>query len=276
MKFLYLVCNQDQHIEAYLIAKDFIEKVLKLSFKVGVLLTVDKDGSLPRKSSELDCNEHVIIDNGAYKNKGVAIETSKLKNILLNVVKKFENVRIFLPDVIENSEETIKQHVKFLKEIPKDYWKYCIPVLQGKEPREYTFCFKKLIETIGTRKFIENFRLIAIGGLKKKRELSRQLITALVSRKLYGYKLKIHVFGADLELIENCFDIVHSFDTANWTYNSTTGHGISIITRNYRLGKVYVYHEQRKNYNWSEILANEIIKYLMVIQLKILKSKTYL
>ena len=242
--------------------EDLLKNILNLPFNIGILITDPQH--LPYIS-----RLPLIHDNGAYKGK--LLSFNQLLNIIDYIISKNLSGYVILPDSIENPEETIEMHVKFLKELEPKKWKYTIPVLQGKSIQDYFKCWKLLKERIGYQNVGKYFRIVAIGGLKLKKPKERiEIVTKLapeLSKKIKGYSLKIHVLGADLTLIEECFDKVHSFDSANWTYNSTTGHGLTIIDELGAIQKVNIYLKEIKD--WETVLMNEVIKWLMSILLRL-------
>jgi len=122
-------------------------------------------------------------------------------------------------------------------------------------------------------------RVVAIGGLKLKRPRQRVEIVTKLSQVISSYrpgnkKLRIHVLGCDLYLLRSCYRQVHSVDTANWTYNSTTGHGISIITPDRKLTKLNLYvPELSISKRWQDLLVHELFTYLYLINLILSEEK---
>ncbi len=272
---VYVVCNSTQHINSFLGFMSIAEKVY-WKFRIGILLIPNQDSSLPQNFIDIPRNVPVLVDNGTYRN-GHSLPVKILVKTLERLLKlDFEDVKLVLPDVIENPYRTVYLVERSIKEIPKEYYQYLIPALQGSNLQEYLLCFKMLKNTLMRSRVKSIFnlsRIIAIGGLKMKRPKLRIEIVSKVQEEVTRYRpgnkrLKIHVLGCDLYLLRFCYRLVNSIDTANWTYNATTGHGVSIITHNRKLSKLNLYVPDVSNNNrWNDLLVHELFIYLYLVNL---------
>lgn len=268
--------NRDDHIQAFQHALNILSNY-RLGFKLGMLITPSASGVLPSKVCELSRNLPILIDNGVYT-LGAPLENPKLVNIIEYLRNLgFTNFKVIAPDVIEEPSETLRKHLELIKELPSnEYLRHVLFVLQGKSIDDYVKCFKNYIYKIGGKAIVKNGNIIAIGGLKPKSFRDQVLIvkevsTRLRSRLIHGYRIKIHVLGATIQLIEETHEHVHSFDTASWMYTVTKTSGISIITSSLGLRKISIYRGDRVS--WVDMYMNEIIKYCLTISLRIRKNQ---
>jgi hypothetical protein len=245
-------------------------------FKIGVLLVPNQDGTLPENIVELPRNLSILVDNGAYR-IGQPLPTTVLVKTLERLLKlDFEDVKLILPDVVEDPYRTVYLIEQAIDKIPERYYQHLIPVLQGRNLQEYLLCFETLKNTLirsRARSIFNLSRIVAIGGLKAKKPKQRVEIVSKLAQVVKEYRpgnkrLKVHVLGCDLYLLRSCYRLVNSVDTANWTYNATTGHGISIITPDRKLTKLNLYIPDVSNSKgWVNLLTHELFMYLYLINL---------
>lgn len=257
---LYIVCQSTQHLRSINI---LFQKYRIDRLRIGILIYPDLAEC--RELVEISKHvKHVLIDNGAYVGKQYSIEI--LAKAYVKASKYFKDVKVILPDVVEDSENTVKkvkEAVRYISNLSKyavnikarDF----VPVIQGKNLDDYINCLREISRTCT---FTD---LYAIGGLKKKRQSERRRIVEEVCRLLQRKHKRVHVLGTDLTLIRYVKKIpnIRSIDTANWTWEVTKG-GLALPNGNRIL--VREDDEYWRSLPWEEKLALNLYNKLLRIR----------
>ncbi len=270
MKIFYTTCISSQHLQAFQTFLDIYYNHVKWKVKVGILVVPDRNGEVPQELFEIPQHVPVMVDNGAYLyDSPLPVQT--LVKAVEKLEKHFENILTVLPDVVEDQVETYRLHLQALKKIPFEYRKHFISVIQGKTVNDYIQCFEKVKHIA-----LKTSKVVAVGGLKVKRYRDRITIIEQVCRVVKSYRphniqLKVHIFGMDLKTLRKTHQHFDSCDSANWTHNSTTGYGLTVITRQLTIRKINIY--MREIRDWTEVLAHELFQYVFLI-CRIISQKT--
>lgn len=161
---------------------------------------------------DLSHAENVFLDCGAYTLRGKF--TKYPIDDYIEWVRSFEgdNIRhVATVDIIGDYERTVKAGLECVDLDSSIPW---IPVLQGVTINDYSEC-ARLYETAGVDL---SDRLVAVGGLKKRQNLTIRSILGLLKR------FKIHAFGLTLANLKdpNIWNNVFSADSGMWKKRPNT------------------------------------------------------
>jgi len=264
----------------------FILSTLKLSFKIGVLFTARK------VSQEFPKDLPILIDNGAYIEGKSLLSIEELVKIYENAKRYYDNVKVIMPDVVEDYIKTYQYYEQVLKYIIDNNMIHYLPdfvfVIQGKSINEYLLCFKYLINTFKKYRCkgvsIKHV-IIGIGGIKKKSIHERSIVVETVAkhvhdyfRRTFGVRAKIHVFGADVKTIEKTHTYVYSFDEATHRFDVNVKGFIrvKIVKEDGKFYEPQIYVKDLENnskIDYEALQFHNLREYLVRVQLIVNGSK---
>ena len=254
----------------------------KWKFKIGILFSGYVTYKFPNDIP-------ILIDNKAYSNETLSI--SEIFKLYEYAKKHYNNVKIVMPDFIEDYVKTYHGYLNAIKYIIKNNYvnelHNFIFVLQGKTIEDYLICFKYLI------KVFKDYRsrgvklrdvVIGVGGIKVKPRQARaeyviNVVKHVTEHFKHSFNLKphIHVFGADIKLIEQTWKFVNSFDLTTFAHRINLQYGVKVIMSK-QDGKLYEVRiwvkdvENSGKIDYETIHEHNLREYLIAINKRLNRS----